>query len=117
MTRVYFGWLYAALKRRSFTVVLAEVGVPSILVKIKIKSKVRGNVKSKVRGNVKSKVRGNVKSKVRGNVKSKVRGNVKSKVRGNVKGDGQECPSYTGNTKPNSGGLRLCGQLRAAVPT
>jgi hypothetical protein len=25
MTRVYFGWLYAALKRRSSTVVLAAV--------------------------------------------------------------------------------------------
>jgi hypothetical protein len=30
MTRVYFGWLCAALKRRSFTVELAVVVIPSI---------------------------------------------------------------------------------------
>jgi hypothetical protein len=40
----------AALKRRSFTVMLAAADVPSIQVKIKIKGKVRGKVKGKVKG-------------------------------------------------------------------
>jgi hypothetical protein len=62
------GGLYAALKRRSFTVVLAVLDVSSILVKIK----------------------------------GEVRGDVESKVTGRVEGDGQECPSQTGNPTPTA---------------